>query len=154
MHISNYQNSVLFKVKEIFPEKLYKIKSNYRPDFLKNPNTGKNLEIDIYICEKSFKKSGGNYQQHRKYRFGIEIQGEQHFKHVPKFQNDVDGVQYRDTLKQQLCKKVNFPIIEIFYSEINPELDLILLIKERVKTLPLQQQKVMVKLLEKLQIQK
>lgn len=55
---------------------------NYRPDFLKNPKTWQNLEIDLFI---------------KNYNIWIEFQWWQHF-------TDKDQI-FRDELKLNLCKK-------------------------------------------------
>lgn len=135
MHISNYQRSVLSKLQEIFPETLFHYTINYRPDFLLNEKTGRNLEIDIYIeeildCPKRFRKP---------YSFGIEVQGQQHFFKVKTFFNDTDDTKYKDSLKRKLADKHDIPIIEIFYSEINPDMDILSLILERSKHIPFKQ---------------
>jgi len=67
--------------KEILPdeEPIY----NYRPNWLKNPDTGHNLEIDIY---------------YKNLKVGIEMNGSHHFT--------IDQLK-RDRLKKELCEKVS-----------------------------------------------
>lgn len=83
------------------------LKVGYRPDILKNPNTGRNLEIDAY-CESI--------------RVGIEYNGIQHYTHPNPFHPDTpegkkkfdEGIE-RDKIKHELCKKHNITLIEIPY---------------------------------------
>ncbi len=147
MKISNYQSIVLLRLKEIFPESLFNYRINFRPDFLQNIKTEKNLEVDIFLSEKRYKDSIGN--KPRTYRFGIEVQGEQHFFHVPKFKNSVINIQYNDLLKQDLAKKIGFPIIEIFYSEILKSMDILEILEDRINTLPVKEQKIMARILSR-----
>ena len=88
-----------YHLENIFGKPFYKI----RPDFLKNPETGRNLEIDLFNKELAL---------------AIEIQGVQHYKFSPKFhltqQNFIDQ-QYRDQLKAQKCRNFGITLIEIPY---------------------------------------
>lgn len=59
-----------------------KIIKNYRPDYLKNPSTNRNLEYDFYLPEC---------------KIAIEIQGEHHF--------DDTYQKRKDLLKKQLAEK-------------------------------------------------
>ncbi len=73
----------------------------FRPDWLKNQRTGKNLEIDFYLSKPI--------------SIGIEYQGYQHF-----FESKFGGLdyrQYKDDLKRKLCKKRKIALIEIFEIE-------------------------------------
>jgi len=63
------------KMDEIFKD--FTIIKNYRPDKLKNIKTGKNLEIDYYLC---------------RYNIGFEYQGGVHFKNIYRFHNDSDKI--------------------------------------------------------------
>jgi len=58
---SEQQNILRNKIKSLLPQKLSGIKQDYRPDFMKNPKSGKNLEVDLYLCC---------------FHIGIEYQGE------------------------------------------------------------------------------
>jgi hypothetical protein len=70
---------------------------NYRPDFLRNPMTGSNLEIDFYFPETAI---------------GIEIQGNHHIED--------DAQQKRDELKRNLCEQSKVMLVEICLSQIGP----------------------------------
>jgi len=66
-----------------------KCEFNIRPDWLKNPNTGKNLELDIYIEEL---------------KLGFEFGGILH--QAPK-------QRIRDKIKRNLCNKLGINIIYV-----------------------------------------
>lgn len=70
---------------------------NYRPDLLKNPQTGKNLEVDFYFPETAI---------------GIEIQGVHHIE--DEYQKK------RDELKRNLCEQNSIVLAEICLSQIGP----------------------------------
>lgn len=70
---------------------------NFRPDFLKNPTTGRNLELDFYLPD---------------FKVGIEIQGQHHY---------VDQVQIeRDHLKRKLASEAGLYVIELSIFQITP----------------------------------
>jgi hypothetical protein len=79
----------------------------YRPDFLKNPETNRCLEIDAY---------------HPGLKIGIEYNGIQHYKFPNHIHFDTpegkkafrDGLA-RDLLKKDLCKKHGITLIDIPY---------------------------------------
>ena len=64
-NMSNCQSNVLDEVEKLIDNK-YKVFSNCRPDWMKNPFTGKNLEIDIYLPEL---------------KLAIEVDGPQHHEY-------------------------------------------------------------------------
>ena len=66
------------------------VKYNYRPNFLKNPNTGKNLELDIY---------------YPLLRLAIEADGFTH-KVLP-------SQKKRDRIKTSLCRKKGITLIRV-----------------------------------------
>lgn len=70
---------------------------NYRPDWLKNPETGRNLEIDFYIP---------------KLQIAIEIQGEHHYDN-PK---QID----RDLIKKKILESFNVYLMAISITQISP----------------------------------
>jgi hypothetical protein len=75
---------------------------NWRPDFLRNKKTGKNLEYDIYIG---------------KFHMAIEYQGAVHFKRISRYANDPDKSKYNDLLKHTLSlsnHKKDLSIVEVF----------------------------------------
>ena len=75
-----------------------------RPDFLRNPVTGENLEIDVYNDDL---------------RIGVEFNGKQHYQfssHFHRQSNDrFQNQQYRDLIKQQLCDKEGIRLIIVPY---------------------------------------
>lgn len=76
-----------------------------RPEFLRNPVTGENLELDLYNAEL---------------RLAIEYNGSQHYHYNSfmhknsrdKFQNQ----QYRDLIKNDLCKKADITLVIVPYT--------------------------------------
>lgn len=75
---------------------------NYRPNFMKNPKSGSNLELDIYDPIL---------------KIAIEYNGKQHYfeRYHPNelsFRKLVD----RDLIKLELCKKNNIKLIVIPYT--------------------------------------
>lgn len=88
-------------LKKLFPRHEFK---TMRPDFLKNPKTRRNLELDLYCPEL---------------QLAVEYNGAQHYVFTPmyhaspaKFEEQV----YRDKLKRRLCKKHNVKLIVVPYS--------------------------------------
>lgn len=80
-----------------------KIKTNYRPNFLKNPETGRNLELDMYDDEM---------------KIAIEYNGEQHYKYPNKFhksEKEFVNQVYRDEYKKTICEKEGIFLINIPY---------------------------------------
>ena len=77
-----------------------------RPDFLRNPVTGGNfnLELDCYNSEM---------------KLAVEYNGIQHYKYVPFFHNNKEAFlnqKYRDQMKKQMCKENNVTLIEVPYT--------------------------------------
>lgn len=74
-----------------------------RPDFLKNPITNTNLELDCYCDEL---------------KLALEYNGKQHYEFVPKFhktKNDFYNQKYRDEIKKRLCYENGIDLIEVPY---------------------------------------
>lgn len=79
------------------------IEVGYRPNFLKNYLTGRNLEIDAY---------------HPKMKVGIEYNGLQHYKYpniYHKTEEEFKNLQERDILKRKICVDYSIKLIEIPY---------------------------------------
>lgn len=77
---------------------------NYRPDFLKNPNTNRNLELDCYCPSEEI---------------GIEFQGNQHYQYPNNFHKtfkDFEKQIERDKIKLNLCKENSIHLIHIPYT--------------------------------------
>jgi hypothetical protein len=77
-----------------------------RPDFLRNPVTGGNfnLEIDCYNPEL---------------KLGVEYQGKQHAEYVPFFHSSKEAFlnqKYRDELKRRMCRDNGVKLIEVPYT--------------------------------------
>jgi len=90
---------------------LYGVKfKSVRPDFLKNPATGKNLELDGYAPGISTPLGVG---------LAFEYDGEQHSKYNSHFHNgNVDAFKYqmaKDDYKSAICKKQGIMLIRIPY---------------------------------------
>lgn len=75
------------------------IYKNYRPDWLKNPKTGKNLELDFYLPH---------------IRVALEIQGPHHY-------NDLDQI-YRDKIKEEILILNKITLIKLSIFQISPTL--------------------------------
>jgi len=79
----------------------FEIVENIRPNWLKNPITGKNLEIDLYMPELNI---------------GIEVQGIQHDRFTPGLHATIDDFEYqqqRDRIKKALCEKNGVMLFEV-----------------------------------------
>lgn len=74
-----------------------------RPDFLKNPETGRNMECDLMNSDM---------------KLCIERNGEQHYKHVDHFhtRSDFEKQIQRDHIKRELLRKNGFNLITIPYT--------------------------------------
>lgn len=75
-----------------------------RPDFLRNPVTGENLELDVYNHDL---------------KIGVEYNGQQHYEfnnHFHRSSNDrFQNQQYRDLIKKQLCEQNNIQLVVVPY---------------------------------------
>ena len=81
-----------------------------RPSFLKNPRTGRNLELDMYNNDLSI---------------AVEVNGQQHCEYLPHFHKcfaDFENQKYRDHLKYVKCKEHNVKLIIIYYYEISEQM--------------------------------
>lgn len=77
--------------------------ANCRPDFLRNPVTGNqfNLELDCY--DESLK-------------LAVEYNGAQHYKYIPYFHKNKEAFlnqKYRDQMKRHLCRENGVNLIEV-----------------------------------------
>lgn len=80
-----------------------KIKRNIRPDFLKNPESNSNLELDCYNEE---------------YAIAVEYNGIQHYKFPSVFhktEQEFLNQVYRDRLKVKLCDEAGVYLISVPY---------------------------------------
>jgi len=89
---------------KVFEEYLgYKVHTNIRPNFLKNPKTNKNLELDIFD-ERS--------------NIAIEYNGYQHYIYPNSYhtsKKEFDEQIYRDKIKLELTSLNNIHLIHIPY---------------------------------------
>lgn len=77
-----------------------------RPDFLRNPVTGgnQNLELDCY---------------NRELRLAVEYNGRQHYEYIPFFHRNKDAFtnqKYRDELKSRMCRDNGVTLIFVPYT--------------------------------------
>ena len=80
--------------------------TSQRPDFLRNPVTGGNfnLELDCYNSDMGL---------------AVEYNGVQHYKYSPYFHRNKDQFmtqKYRDDMKRRICKENNITLIEVPYT--------------------------------------
>jgi hypothetical protein len=80
--------------------------TSQRPDFLRNPVTGGNfnLELDCYNSSMGL---------------AVEYNGIQHYKYSPYFHRNKDQFmtqKYRDDMKRRICKEKNITLIEVPYT--------------------------------------
>jgi hypothetical protein len=80
--------------------------TSQRPDFLRNPVTGGNfnLELDCYNEELGL---------------AVEYNGAQHYKYIPYFHRNNDHFmtqKYRDDMKRRICKENKVNLIEVPYT--------------------------------------
>lgn len=100
MPISKFQTQV--KERLLMLLKGYEYQENYRPDWLINPETGRRLEIDIWLPDV---------------KIGIEVQGAQHTRFIPglhRDQSDFEKQKARDDYKRALCQKRGVYLYEVY----------------------------------------
>jgi len=76
---------------------------NCRPDFLRNPVTGGNFNLELDCYDEYL-------------RLAVEYNGAQHYKYIPYFHKNKEAFlnqKYRDELKKHLCKENNIILIEV-----------------------------------------
>jgi len=99
MATSKLQIEVGNLLDKTFPE--YRIRENYRPDWLMSSNLTK-LELDFYIEEL---------------KIAFEVQGKQHYEYIPYFFKTIEDFEKRkqyDIEKKDLCYGAGVKLIEIF----------------------------------------
>jgi hypothetical protein len=80
--------------------------SKDRPDFLNNPVTGGNFNLELDCYNKNLK-------------LAVEYNGVQHYKYTPFFHKNEEAFQnqkYRDELKRRMCKDNVVTLIEVPYT--------------------------------------
>ncbi len=104
-----------------YEQRIKKILSNYfqtsfvkiRPEWLKNPLTNRNLELDIYSPELNI---------------AIEYQGAMHTKfvgHFHKSKQEFENQVIRDMIKSKKCKERGIKLVCIHHYEIPPGNDVL-----------------------------
>lgn len=128
--LNSYLEVIIYeKIYELFDDSLIeKIETNEYYDWIINPFTKKNLQLDflIYFKEKiDFTINGTSVRKDA--MLAIEVQGRQHYHHVKEFhkkKNDLKHQQTRDSVKFGICKKEGIPLICLKYNKIDWKMDL------------------------------
>jgi len=100
MSTSKLQEQTKERLRQLFSDLMFE--ENYRPDWLRNPETGYNLELDFWIPDLSA---------------GIEVQGIQHQQYTPFFHRTEANFQAqleRDALKRQLCEQRGVCVYDVY----------------------------------------
>jgi hypothetical protein len=74
-----------------------------RPDFLRNPVTGNNFNLELDCYDESLK-------------LAVEYNGRQHYDFIPYFHKNNDrflNQKYRDDMKRRMCKDMGITLIEV-----------------------------------------
>ena len=77
-----------------------------RPNFLNNPVTGGNHNLEIDCYDQSL-------------RLGCEYQGKQHYVYIPYFHKNKEAFlnqKYRDDMKKRMCKENGIKLIDVPYT--------------------------------------
>jgi hypothetical protein len=91
-------------VRHTFEQLFEKPFKKHRPLWLRNPQTGRLMELDGFNPELNL---------------AFEYQGQQHYRVVRQFkmdESDLERGRYRDDLKKTLCQEHNLSLLEIPYS--------------------------------------
>lgn len=105
------------KCREIFQKIYSRPFKSVRPDFLKNPTTGKNLELDGY-CPDIITHIGRG--------LAFEYDGIQHSKHTGMFHRKKHDFEYqcaKDSWKDKRCKELGIVLIRIPHFVIYDDLE-------------------------------
>lgn len=114
--ISKFENNVGTILHEITKKEFVSI----RPSWLKNPKTGRNLELDLY---------------NEQLKLAVEVQGRQHYVYTPyyhKSYQDFKDQQERDRLKNELCRKRGIRLIYVPYTISNNNYKIKQLLKKEI----------------------
>jgi hypothetical protein len=94
------------KIRQILEHYFNKPFDKARPDFLRNPVTGNNfnLELDCYNPQL---------------KLAVEYNGIQHYKYTPFFHRNKEAFlnqKYRDDMKRRICREYGVTLIEVPYT--------------------------------------
>lgn len=103
MATSKLQEETRNRLRILF--KGYDFSENYRPDWMRNPETGYPLEFDFWLSDA---------------KIAIEVQGRQHYEYIPHFHGTIDNFNkqvQRDQFKRDFCQSANIHFYEISTKE-------------------------------------
>lgn len=83
-----------------------------RPDFLRNPVTGGNFNLELDCYNESL-------------RLAVEYNGAQHYKYIPYFHRNKEhfvNQKYRDDMKRRICREKGICLIEVPYTVKNKDI--------------------------------
>jgi len=95
----SYSENLCEKSLKLIFKRNVTILRNYRPKWLRNPKTGKNLEMDFYLPH---------------IKMALEIQGQHHYDNEHQIENDL--------VKEQLLIKHNIILIKLSIFQISPSI--------------------------------
>lgn len=107
MDMASKQENIIFNlIKSLYGESIIQ---GFRPDFMKNSNTKKNLEIDIFLPE---------------FKVGFEYQGAVHFREIKQYHNNADNSRVNDLKKYSLLssKRQKVSIVEVFEEDLKGDI--------------------------------
>jgi hypothetical protein len=130
MKLNSYLETIIYdKIYELFDDSLIeKIEVNEYYDWIINPHTKKNLQLDflIYFKEKiDYEVNGESIRKDA--MLAIEVQGQQHYHEVKEFhkkKNDLKRQQIRDSIKLRSCRNLGIPLIRLKYNKITWKMNL------------------------------
>ena len=103
-----------------FLERYYGVKfPSVRPNFLKNPMTGRNLELDGYCQNITFTYEADGKRYKKKIKLAFEYNGEQHYTYPNYFHRtslEFKKQIARDQFKIYMCNKLDIYLITIPYT--------------------------------------
>jgi len=139
MKLNSYLETIVFeKIYELFDDSLIeRIEINEYYDWIVNPETKKNLQLDflIYFKEKIDYEIDGKFVR-KDAMLAIEVQGQQHFQIIKDFhkkKNDFKRQQVRDSVKFKICRELGIPLIRLRFKKIAWKMDLKKLILNQIQ---------------------
>lgn len=101
-------NNVLESTAYVIINRIAKILLNdnyiihHKFDWLVNPKTNYKLHLDAYFPD---------------FNLAVEFDGKQHFEEVKYFSNNLEEIQFRDKVKNRLCKEHGIKLLRIAYND-------------------------------------